>query len=261
MGSEMCIRDSIEPSSTTADSPDKVATGVLQPIAATCLMQVLYGARFARPELLRAIAALARKITKWTPMQDLQLHRLMSYIAATLGHRQYAWVGDSQADLKLHLYTDADLASDPEDSISTSGAYFAIVGPHTHVPIAQRCKKQTAVSHSSTESELVSADHGLKNIGLPACDLWEILLGRPGCKVTMFQDNDACCRICRSGKNPNMQHIGRTHRISVAWLHEQFKSKDISMMRADSELMAADIFTKHFPECKREVWKLSLIHI
>ena len=82
-------------------------------------------------------------------------------------------------------------------------------------------------------------------------------------QLKMFQDNDACCRICRSGKNPNMQHIGRTHRISIAWLHEQLKESDIHMFRADSELMAADIFTKHFPESKREVWQsnLKLINI
>ena len=66
----------------------------------------------------------------------------------------------------------------------------------------------------------------------------------------MFQDNDACCRVCRSGKNPNMTHIGRTHRISIAWLYEQLQADNIKMYRADSELMAADIFTKPFPEPK-----------
>ena len=132
----------------------------------------------------------------------MQLHRLACYIKTTLSYRQYAWVGDSKDDLSLHLYTDADLASDPEDSRSTSGAYFALVGPRTHVPLGHRSKRQTAVSHSSTESELVSADHGLKCIGMPALDLWELLLNRPPVQagLQMFQDNDACCRVCRSGK-------------------------------------------------------------
>ena len=146
-------------------------SGVLAPVAASSLMQAFYGARFARPDMLRAIAALARKITKWRPMQDFQLHRLMCYTKSFRHYRQYAWRGDNKADLRLHLYTDADLASNPEDSISTSGACFAVVGPHTHLPIAQCCKKQGAVSHSSTEAELISADMGLKSIGLPALDL------------------------------------------------------------------------------------------
>ena len=255
----------VKEGSVKEPAPEKVEAGVLQPIAASVLMQMLYGARYARPDLLRAISMLARKMTKWRPMQDMQLHRLVCYVKSTLSYRQYAWVGDSKEDLKLHLYTDADLASDPEDSISTSGAYFAIVGPRTHVPLGCRCRRQTAVSHSSTESEIVSADHGLKCIGLPALDLWELLLGRPPGQVglQMFQDNDACCRICRSGKNPNMTHIGRTHRISIAWLHEQLKSNEVNMFRADSELMAADIFTKPFPDAKASVWRsnLDLINI
>ena len=213
MASDLTMSDS-----TTAESEDKVPAGVLQPVASSVLTQLLYGARFARQDLLRAIAALARKVTKWRPMQDVQLHRLVSYVKSTLSHRQYARAGDSIEDLEFHLYTDADLASDPEDSVSTSGAYFAIVGKFTHVPMAHRCKKQTAVSHSSTESEIVAADAGLKNIGLPGLDLWETLLGKDmPPKIKMFQDNDACCRICRSGKNPNMQHIGRTqdfHRLA-----------------------------------------------
>ena len=198
-------------------------------------------------------------------MQDAQLHRLVCYLKSSLSYRQYSWVGDKLEDLQLHLYTDADLASDPEDSVSTSGAYLALVGPRTHVPLAHRSKRQTAVSHSSTESELVSADHGLKTLGLPALDLWEVLLQRkPGeVGLRMFQDNDACCRVCRSGKNPNMVHIGRTHRISIAWLYEQLQQNEIKMYRADSELMAADIFTKAFPEGKLAVWQsnLSLINI
>ena len=163
--------------SISREAEGKVPSGVLQPIAASVLMQMLYGARYARPDLLRAIAGLARKMTKWRPSDDIKLRRLVCYLKTTLHRRQYAWVGDAPEELRLHLYTDADLASDPEDSISTSGAYFALVGPRTHAPLAHRSKKQTAVSHSSTESEIVSADHGQKTIGLLAIDLWEVLLG------------------------------------------------------------------------------------
>ena len=45
-------------------APEKVEAGVLQPIAASFLMQTLCGARYARPDLLRAICMLAQKMTK-----------------------------------------------------------------------------------------------------------------------------------------------------------------------------------------------------
>ena len=38
------------------------------------------------------------------------------------------------------------------------------------------CKKQTSVSHSSTESEIISLDAGLKLDGLPALELWDLIV-------------------------------------------------------------------------------------
>ena len=38
------------------------------------------------------------------------------------------------------------------------------------------CKKQTAVSHSSTESEIISLDAGLRLDGLPALEVWDLIV-------------------------------------------------------------------------------------
>ena len=38
------------------------------------------------------------------------------------------------------------------------------------------CKKQTAVSHSSTESEIISLDTGLRLDGLLALELWNLIV-------------------------------------------------------------------------------------
>ena len=38
------------------------------------------------------------------------------------------------------------------------------------------CKKQTSVSHSSTESEIISLDAGLRLDGIPALDLWDLIV-------------------------------------------------------------------------------------
>ena len=47
---------------------------------------------------------------------------------------------------------------------------------HTFVPISWMCKKQTSVSHSSTESEIIFLDTGLKLDGLPALEFWDLFL-------------------------------------------------------------------------------------
>ena len=38
------------------------------------------------------------------------------------------------------------------------------------------CKEQTAVSHISTESEIISLDTGLRLDGLPALELWDLIV-------------------------------------------------------------------------------------
>ena len=37
------------------------------------------------------------------------------------------------------------------------------------------CKKQTSISHSSTEAELISLDAGLRMDGIPALDLLDLV--------------------------------------------------------------------------------------
>ena len=54
--------------------------------------------------------------------------------------------------------------------------HCAFFGSPTFVPINWMCKKQTAVSHSSTESEIISLDTGLRLDGLPALELWDLIV-------------------------------------------------------------------------------------
>ena len=68
------------------------------------------------------------------------------------------------------------LRGDLEDSKSTSSGTLCVFGSHTFVPISWMCKKQTSVSHSSTESEIISLDAGLRLDGLPALDLWDLIV-------------------------------------------------------------------------------------
>ena len=70
--------------------------------------------------------------------------------------------------MQIGDFQDSDFAGDLEDSKSTSGGTLCIFGSHTYVPISWMCKKQTSVSHSSTESEIISLDTAFQN-NLRAC--------------------------------------------------------------------------------------------
>ena len=52
----------------------------LAPYAAKVLMKILYAARYARFDLLRAVCVLAQHVSKWTRECDAKLYRLICYI-------------------------------------------------------------------------------------------------------------------------------------------------------------------------------------
>ena len=73
-------------------------------------------------------------------------------------------------------FQDSDFAEDLEVSKSTSGGTLCTFGSHTFVLVSWVCKKQTSVSHSSTEPQIVSFDAGLRMDGIPALDLWDLVI-------------------------------------------------------------------------------------
>ena len=143
----------------------------LKPYAAKILMKILYAARYARLDLLRAVCALAQFITKWDKQCDLRLYRLVCYINITYHIRMTGWVGDPPSKLTPHCFADADFAGCAKTSRSTSGVHLCLPGPNTVFPLAGQSKKQGCVSHSTPEAEIVATDHAMRTSGLPSLEL------------------------------------------------------------------------------------------
>eukprot|EP00969_Alexandrium_andersonii_P109124 4814401-Alexandrium_andersonii.AAC.1 len=64
-------------------------------------------------------------------------------------------------------------------------------------------------------------DHVLRAMLLPSLTLRETLLSR---KVSAYvrEDNQACFQIAKSGANPTMRRLERTHRCDVQWIRERY---------------------------------------
>ena len=68
-----------------------------------------------------------------------------------------------------------------------------LVGPNTYYPLISYSKKQTVTSMSSTEAEVVAANHGVRAEGLPTLALFE--------QLTLFkQAPDAAARLAAMPK-------------------------------------------------------------
>ena len=148
----------------------------LSKVCSQIVLKCLYLARVGRPDIPWSVNKLARSITKWTKACDKRLSRLISFIHHTCNYKQYCHVGNTAKQCRLGLFQDSDLGGDLEDSQSTSGGTLCIFGSHTFVRISLMCKNQTSVSHSSTESEIISLDAVLRLDGKPALDLCDLIV-------------------------------------------------------------------------------------
>ena len=102
---------------------------------------------------------------------------------------------------RLGLFQDSYFAGDLEDSKSTSGGTLCVFGSHTFVPISWMCKKQTSVSNSSTESEIISLDAGLRLDGILALDLWDLVVSVLGNMTQTTERPGRLVNIERSQKS------------------------------------------------------------
>ncbi|WP_288992749.1 DNA (cytosine-5-)-methyltransferase, partial [uncultured Marinobacter sp.] len=193
-----CIDDQLIP-------PEDFETkGELAKEASKIVLKALYCARLARLDLLWTVNSLAREVTKWTVACDKRLHRLMCYINCTKDDVMTSHVGDPLEDCRLVMFVDASFAGDLRDSKSTTGVIMVLVGPRTFCPISWICKKQGAISHSSTEAEIIALDAGLRMEGIPLVSLWELVID------TFAPEKEA--KPNGPQKEANTREVASTHR-------------------------------------------------
>ena len=139
------------------------SVGELSKVCSQIVPKCLYLERIGRLDTLCSVNKHARSITKWTKVCDKRLCRLIMW--ETL---------PNSAD--WDCFKTPILQEIFEDPKSTSGGTLCVFGSHTFVPISWMSKKQTSVSHSSTESAIISLDAGLRLDGFTAVDLWDLIV-------------------------------------------------------------------------------------
>ena len=147
-------------------------------------------------------------------------------------------MGNTAKQCRLGLFQDSDFAGDLEDSKSTSGGTLCVFGSHTFVPISWMCKKQTLVSHSSTESEIISLDTGLRLDGLPALELWDLIVSVLG---NTNQSNQARRDLCTNQREDRstphtMQKRKKSHGMINDLDNVDFISSNVNSSRQEAFL-------------------------
>ena len=188
--------------------------GMLKGYAAQVLMRLLWLARLSRPDLAFIVGRLASNVLRWSQWDDRQLLRDFVPQYTT---REYVTVGTVSHgyEPQIFVYTDADFASCPWTSRSTSGIFIAIATGESLFPIFWQSKKQSSTAKSTSESDMIAMSSGLFGEGLQIQDMLTYLLGhRP--EVILKQDNEAVIKIVRNKYSVKLRHCGRVHRVNIA---------------------------------------------
>ena len=92
-----------------------------------------------------------------------------------------------------------------------TGRVFCIFGSRTFVPISWMCKKQTSVSHSSTETDIISLDAGLRMDGILALGLWDVVIEvSRSTNDTARHNKLAQGNVCTTGDHSINKHQTKT---------------------------------------------------
>ena len=84
------------------------------------------------------------------------------------------------------------------------------------------CKKQTSVSHCSTESEIISLDTGLRLGGIPALDSWDLIVSAFG-NISHVSDGTG---QPVNGKNKSYNKIDVVHDLDLVPSNVQSASRE-----------------------------------
>ena len=221
--------------------------------ASKILMKLLWLARLSRPDLMKGISDLTRRVTCWSRADDKRLYRLVCYLWSTRTHKLFGRIADPVENLRLVLYTDADHSSGIEFTQSTSGTLLCIEGPSSFGPRSWMSKKQTSTSRSTTEAEIVSLATGRCD-AIPTLDFAEKLLGKE-LKLECRQDNSAVISIVHLGYSPKLRHVSKTHRVNLSSVYEVFDNGLAKLIYVKTTQQRADPMTKPIAASK---WSVAL---
>eukprot|EP00971_Amphidinium_carterae_P096965 1919553-Amphidinium_carterae.2 len=172
----------------------------------------------AAPHLLLSINR------RWTKADDQALSQIFRYIAGSVCKDmlvgEVARDARNYDDMHVACYADADMAGDSTRTAkSTTGYWVEFVSNGHRFPRAWCSKRQTSTSVSTAETELVAMTSAVKESAIPAQVLPAVAFGK-GVPLRMYEDNDACSSIVKSGYSPKLRHLVRTQRTSIGMLSE-----------------------------------------
>ena len=120
----------------------------------------------------------------------------------------------------MEVYTDADFASCPLSSKSTTGILVAARTGDCVYPLHWVSRKQSSTARSTTEAETIALATAMFT---EVENLQEYLGDILGFEIPVqyMQDNNTVITILRTGYSAKLRHMPRVHRVNVSSIYER----------------------------------------
>jgi hypothetical protein len=277
------------PSVSVDSSLDLAGPGQFHATCRTHIGALSHLVRHTRPDGEQAVFFLQREVTRWSMGSDARLRRVMGYFKNTITFGLVWRAVDTVeiAALLLREYSDSDHGGCPSSGRSTSGwcVFWCSSDETTRILVDYGCRRQSAASHSTTESEVGAVNDSLTRSGYPLLSLTEEFFGaldgtgeddegeeedarRPEVReneivheledgipkedsVTLEQlvDNDACRTILDSAKE-SLPYLRKHARVDICTLRDSFRPDSRRFGRIGTKDNPSDIFTKNLKDSK-----------
>lgn len=194
---------------------------------------LMYAAVTTRIDIAYAVGKVSRKVASPSVQDWNDTMKIFRYLA---DKQDLAIIYDKDDTIGMHAYCDADFAGDDQTSKSTTGLVILDSG----APIHWRSSRQSLVTLSSTEAEVVSLCTTAKDIMWLRKIAEELDIIGPQAIPTLC-DNQSAIKITTKKKS-----IQRTRHMSAqaAYVVEQVENKKVSISHVRSEDQVADMLTK-----------------
>jgi hypothetical protein len=196
--------------------------------------KLLYLGTRVRPDLLPAISFLSSRNDVCTAQDWTKLRRLISYLSTT---KKYGLFYYRDRRVELSAYIDASHGTHMSDGTGRTGIVITIAGG----AVCSKSCKQTSVTLSSTEAELVALTEGTNYV------LWLRNLIKDMCLADtgptfVYQDNLSTLALISNEKTKQQ----RTRHLNCKYfsIRERVKDGCVVLKHLPGAEMLADVMTK-----------------
>lgn len=193
---------------------------------------LMYAATTTRIDIMFAVGKASRRVADPRNQDWKDVKRIFQY----LNHHRDLGLAYDNPDQGLVCYCDADFAGDLETSKSTTGLVVLFAG----APVHWRSSRQSLITLSSTEAEVVSLCTAAKDVAWLrkiALEL-KIINDEP---TPIFSDNQSAIKIVSREKSAmRTRHMNAQN----AYVLQEIENKNITVHHVKAERQVADMLTK-----------------